>query len=161
MASASKTETAARKAKSAVEEAKDTAASVATDAKERVKHEALSRAEAVQDTAAGEVGNVARALRKAASEARSGSPQERSFGQMADVLADASEAIGQKDLGTIANDIGDFARRNPLLFIGGAALAGLAVSRFAKASAPVQTHTAHASSADAAPYRTAARGASR
>ncbi|MCA1776477.1 MAG: hypothetical protein LC676_12950 [Loktanella sp.] len=153
MATKSRTEKVAETAKTAVEEARDTATSVASDATQRVKSEARDRAEAVQSGAAGEVDNVASALRKAASEARKGSPQERSFGQMAEVLADASEAIGQKDLGTIASDVSSFARRNPLLFIGGAALAGLAVSRFAKASGSEARH-ASASGSDIDPYAT-------
>lgn len=142
MADKSRTEKVAETAKSAAEEVRETATGVAHDASDRIRSEAMSRAESVQSGAAGEVGNVANALRKAASEARKGSPQERSFGQMAEVLADASEAIGQKDLGTIAGDVGAFARRNPLLFIGGAALAGLAVSRFAKASSADSTSAA-------------------
>ena len=114
MAAKSRTEKVADNAKAAVDEARDTATSIAHEATERVKSEARDQAESVQSGAAGEVDNVAKALRKAASEARKGSPQERSFGQMAEVLADASEAIGQKDLGTIAGDVSSFARRNPL-----------------------------------------------
>ena len=39
-----------------------------------------------------------------------------------------------KDLGEVAGDVSDFARRNPLAFLGGAALLGFAGTRIARAS---------------------------
>ena len=125
---------ASTQAKSVVNDVTEQAKSVAHDAKETIKSEVTARADAAKGAAAQEVGNVASALRKAASESRTGSPQERTFGQIADTLADASDAISNKDLGTALSDVGNFARRNPLTFLAGAALAGFAVSRFAKAS---------------------------
>ena len=121
-------------AKSVVNDVAEQAKSVANDAKETIKSEVSARADAAKGAAAQEVNNVASALRKAANESRTGSPQERTFGQIADTLADASDAISNKDLGTAISDVGHFARRNPLVFLAGAALAGFAVSRFAKAS---------------------------
>ncbi|WP_394152010.1 hypothetical protein [Loktanella salsilacus] len=121
-------------AKSVVNDVTQQAKSVANDAKETIKSEVTARADAAKGAAAQEVNNVASALRKAANESRTGSPQERTFGQIADTLADASDAISNKDLGTAISDVGHFARRNPLVFLAGAALAGFAVSRFAKAS---------------------------
>ena len=125
---------AAAEARSVVSDVTAQAKTVAHDAKETVKSEVASRADAAKTAAAQEVSNVASALRKAANESRTGSPQERTFGQIADTLADASDAISNKDLGTALKDVGDFARRHPLTFLAGAALAGFAVSRFAKAS---------------------------
>ncbi|MCB5199962.1 hypothetical protein SAMN05428995_104223 [Loktanella sp. DSM 29012] len=121
-------------AKSVVEDVKEHAKSVAEDARETVKSEVTARAKAARSAAAGEVNNVAAALRRAADESRDGSPQERTFGQIANSLADVSETIGNKDLGTVVSDAGNFARRHPLTFLAGAALAGFAISRFAKAS---------------------------
>ena len=73
-------------------------------------------------------------LRRAADELRGGSPQERTFGQMADALADVSDNVRGKDFGEMAGDMSDFARRNPLAFLGGAALLGFAGTRLARAS---------------------------
>ena len=122
------------RAKGVVDEVKEQAKSVAADARETVRHEVEARTTAARDAAAGEVNNVASALRRAAEESRKGSAQERTFGQIADSLADVSDTIGNKDLGTVVSDVSTFARRNPMTFLAGAALAGFAVSRFVKAS---------------------------
>lgn len=113
----------AQKTKSAAEGAAKDAASAAA-----------RRAGDAKASAANEVSGVASALRTAASEMRSGSPQERTIGQIAGGLADASDALREKDLGEMAQDLSAFARKNPLVFLGGAALIGFAASRFAKAS---------------------------
>ncbi|WP_236630387.1 hypothetical protein, partial [Sulfitobacter sp. HI0040] len=99
-----------------------------------VSHEAASYADQTKETAADEVKSVSSALRHAADDLRSGSPQERTFSQIADGLADASEAIRGKDLGELVNDLNSFAKRNPAIFLGSAALIGFAATRFAKAS---------------------------
>ena len=126
-------------------EAKDkvttVAADVASDLKSRAREisdtittQATTYAGQARDTVADEVGSVASALRSAADEMRSGSAAERTFSQIADGLADASEAMRDKDLGQIVNTLTEFARRNPMLTMGGAALLGFAATRFAKAS---------------------------
>jgi hypothetical protein len=131
-----------------VEGAAARAKEMAAGAAKTAKHEAGARADAAKGAAAQEVGNVASALRKAAVESRSGSAQERSFGQIAHTLADASDAIKNKDLGTVVEDVSSFARKHPMTFLAGAALAGLAVSRMIKASEPVQHDDAEASNDD-------------
>lgn len=113
------------------------AAGAAQDTYARARSAAEGQAERGKSAAASEIENVADALRKAAGDMRHGSPQERTFGQIAESLADASEAIRDRDFGQIAGDVSDFARRNPLAFLGGAALAGFAVTRFAKSSQSV------------------------
>jgi hypothetical protein len=123
------------------DKAKDVSKTVAQDVKARaqgvteaVASEAGDYAGRVRDEAASEVKDVSSALRTAAREMRSGSPQERTFSQIAEGLADASDAMRDKDLGEIVGAASDFARRNPVLFLGGCALAGFAATRFAKAS---------------------------
>ncbi len=143
----------------AADVASDAAADVkqtAKDMADSAKAEAAARAGAARDSMAEEVSDFASALRTAAGELRSGSPQERTLGQIAEGLADASDTIRNKDLGEAARDISDFARRNPLAFLGGAALVGFAATRFAKAStdghAGSTTHTrGHSPSAPAQP----------
>ena len=122
------------KTKEVAEAVSETAKEHAQDLSRTVVTEAKDYAGQAKDAAAGEVKNVASALRTAASELRSGSPQERTFGQIADTLADTSDALRDKDLGEMVGAINDFARRNPMLFLGSAALIGLAATRFAKAS---------------------------
>ena len=117
-------------ATSATEEVKATAQGVA----DTVATEAENYAGQAKDAAAEEVKGVASALRTAAKEMRSGSPQERTFSQIAEGLADASDAMRDKDLGEMVGALTDFAKRNPMIFLGSAALIGLAATRFAKAS---------------------------
>lgn len=114
-------EEAAATAQSSVEGLKAGAEDMANSARETAE----STAEAVADRAS----RAADTLRDAAASLRDGSFQERSFGQLAASLADASDAIRDKDLGQLSRDVSNFARRNPLLFAGGAALLGFAVAR--------------------------------
>ncbi|ETX11438.1 hypothetical protein OCH239_20065 [Roseivivax halodurans JCM 10272] len=106
----------------------------AEDMTARLQEEAMHQTERAKTGAASEMSGIASALRKAAEEMRSGSPQERTFGQIAESLAGASDALRDRDLGEIAGDVSAFARRNPIGFLGGAALAGFAATRFAQAS---------------------------
>lgn len=106
-----------------------------------VATEAGTYASQAKDTAASEVKDVASALRTAAEEMRSGSPQERTFSQIAESLADASNSMRDKDLGEMVGAVSDFARRNPMVFLGTAAMIGFAATRFAKASTSATSGT--------------------
>lgn len=117
------------------EQAKIAASTVARDAADTAR----GHAEAAKSSMADEVSGVASALRTAADQLRSGSPQERTFGQIAEGLADASDAMREKDLGELVRDVTTFARRNPMVFLGGAVLIGFAATRFAKASSEPET----------------------
>ncbi len=117
------------------------AGSVASDIKsattrkfDNVAQGVRSHADDAETEAASEVDDVASAPRRAADEMRGGSAQERALGQIASSLADASDAIRDKDLGEISQDINKVARDIPILFLGGAALLGFAASRYAKAT---------------------------
>ena len=106
----------------------------ASDALGSTMREAQAKAETAKSGVADEMSDVASALRVAAEEMRSGSTQARVFAQMAESLAEISQTIQQKDLSEMVTSAGDFARRNPLVFLGGAALLGFAATRLAKAS---------------------------
>lgn len=123
------------KVKTASEEIGAAARETASEAADAVREEATRQADSAKSGVADEMSDVASALRKAASDMRDGSPQERTFGQVASALADVSDSIRGKDLGEMANEVSAFAKRNPMLFIGGIALAGFAATRFATASA--------------------------
>ena len=121
-------------ARGAVDDLAHEASKTAQNAKDRVTDEVSRQAEAGRDGVANEISDMGQALRRAAEELRSGSPQERTFGQMANTLADLSDTVRDKDLGEIVNDVSGFARRNPVGFLAGAALLGFAGTRLAKAS---------------------------
>ena len=99
-----------------------------------ISSEAANYADRAKGTIADEVQSVASALRTAADEMSRGSASERTFSQIANGLADASDAMRDKDLGQIVSVLSDYAKRNPLIFLGGAALVGFAATRCAKAS---------------------------
>ena len=96
--------------------------------------EVKSQANTAKANAAEEVKGVAMALRRASEDLRGGSAQERTLGMIATSLADASDAIRDKDLGEILQTVNKVARDNPVLFIGGAAILGFAASRYVKAT---------------------------
>ena len=89
------TTTAAPGSKSTMDAAEDAARDVknealhaAKDLRDAAFEETRNRAEHVKDGFADEVSSVGSALRRASDELRQGSPQERTFGHMADALAD-------------------------------------------------------------------------
>lgn len=108
--------------------------SAAKEAAQTVKEEAHAQAVGAKDNVAGEVKSIASALRTASNDMRDGSPQERAMGQIAETLADVSDSIRDQDLGEMATTAISFARRNPLVFLGGAALLGFTAARFVKSS---------------------------
>ncbi|XKM42997.1 nutrient deprivation-induced protein (plasmid) [Rhizobium ruizarguesonis] len=94
--------------------------------------------------AARQVGGVATALEKAGAEMESSGQAEvgryaRQIGRSVQTVARRMEG---KDIGEIATMTEDFGRKQPLAFLGMAALAGLAASRFLTASAKRQTTAA-------------------
>lgn len=119
---------------SAAEGLAEDAKSKARDAGEAIVDKARERADTAKDNVAEEISSVSSALRRASDDLRDGSPQERTFAAAADALADVADTVRGKDLGEMADHLSDFARRNPLAFLGGAALLGFAGARMAKAS---------------------------
>ena len=112
----------------------DSARRTASDAADTARGMAADQTDRAKEAVAEEVSGVAHALRTAADDLREGSAQERTFAQLADTLADAAEAIRGKDLGEMVSEATHMARRNPMTFLGGAALLGFTAVRFAKAS---------------------------
>ena len=126
----------ASKVKDSIKDASGTVAAMAKDAGESAKAQVAAKADAAKGNLADEIDTTASALRKAASDMRDGSPQGSTFSYLADGLADMAETVRGQDLSEVVTATGNFARRNPLAFLGGAALLGFAVTRFTKASAP-------------------------
>lgn len=54
---------------------------------------------------------------------------------------DASDAVRDKDLGEMVGAVTDFSKRNPVVFLGSAALIGFAATRFARASGDSSTRS--------------------
>lgn len=105
----------------------------AEDAKEQIR----SMAEMGKDRVADKLDHVARALRGAGENLQS---EDQDLSQYADVLGDkveqASRFLRDHQAIDLADGIERVARRQPWLYLGGAFVAGLAIGRFLKSSAP-------------------------
>ncbi|PZX16218.1 hypothetical protein LX81_02069 [Palleronia aestuarii] len=110
------------------------ARSTAQSAMSQASHYAQDRAHDARDGVAGEVSDIASALRKAADSTRGGSFQEQAFQALAGTLADTADSIKSKEPGDMLAEVGRFARANPLAFLGVATLVGFAASRVAGAT---------------------------
>jgi ElaB/YqjD/DUF883 family membrane-anchored ribosome-binding protein len=125
--------------------AKDTIKTGADAAVERVKDVVSEQA----SFAARQVEGVATALQKVGTELEGADQAEvgryaKQIGRSVQAFAERMEG---KDMGEIANMAEDFGRRQPLAFLGIAALAGLTASRFLTASATRKTASSNRPSA--------------
>lgn len=118
------------------------------DAAQAVKQEAANFASTAQERARGAVdrrketatrtlGDVATAIRRAGEELdqRDQSVVSRMVHQTADTIENLTQTLADKGPDELLDTVRDFGRRQPLAFIGGAVLIGLAIGRFARASA--------------------------
>ena len=116
--------------------AKENASELGTKAKAAAANEAVAQADKVKDAAADKVQQTADAAGAAASELDPASPQAQAVKQVADRIEGIATKLRTADIRQLADQATDMARRNPLLFIGGAAIAGFAAARFLKARDP-------------------------
>jgi hypothetical protein len=103
---------------------------------DRVQRDAAQLGEAQKDSVAARVGGVADSLRGASESLRT--KDERMAANLTDAAAEQletlSENLTRKDLGTLARQITDLARRHPAVFLGGAVMLGFTAARFAKST---------------------------
>ena len=116
--------------------AKDHIQDLGAQAKETATQEAVARADEAKNTAAYKVQQAANAADSAAGEFDPNSPQAQAINQVAERIEDVAAQLRTADVRDLADQATDFARKNPALFIGAAALAGFAAARFLKARAP-------------------------
>ena len=109
------------------------AAGVVDAARERAEGFAEQQKHAGADRAEG----LARAVHRAAEELQGTSPQLAQYvRQAAASVHHLSRDMRGRSVGDLLGDVEGMARRQPLAFFGAAALAGFALSRFLKSSAP-------------------------
>ncbi|MBD3665921.1 hypothetical protein ACFQD0_19460 [Sulfitobacter aestuariivivens] len=144
--------------KKSAEAAAATASSMAQDAAESAKATLAAKSTEAKDGLAGEMHDTAAALRRAAHEMRDGSPQGSTFSYLADGLADMADSVKDQDVSDVPGIVNNFARNNPMAFLGGAALLGFAATRFAKASEPSRDPVTPARATPAYPAQTAPMG---
>jgi hypothetical protein len=104
---------------------------------DEAKSAATGKVEETKDQAAGEIARTAEGL-AAAAEKMEGSPlQQDLLREAADGLKQIARAVEGKSIGAMAAELSEFGRQNPVAYLGGAALVGFALARFARASTPV------------------------
>jgi hypothetical protein len=100
------------------------------------KEKAGGAVERGKETATATLGQFANAIRKAGDELSQNdqSPAARVVKQAADGLESLSRSISDKRPEEMLDAVRDFGRRNPMAFVAGAVLAGLAVGRFIRST---------------------------
>ena len=95
-----------------------------------------SRVDEQKNRAADGLGGIADVFRTAGNELRNENETLAQYVDMAsDQLRRFADTIRQRGVNDMMNDVNQFARRNPAMFIGGAFLVGFGIARFMKASA--------------------------
>lgn len=115
------------------ETAKQQAADLAADARDGIQREASRRVDDAQHMAADTMQEAADAAAAASAQFDANSIQAEAVRKVADSIDNMANQVRATDLETIVRDVSNFARRNPLIFIGAAAAAGFAATRFLKA----------------------------
>jgi hypothetical protein len=101
-----------------------------------IQQKVSSRVDEQKNRAADGLGGIADVFRNAGNELRNENEALAQYVDMAsDQLRRFADRIRERGAADMINDINQFARRRPAMFIGGAFLVGLGVARFLKASA--------------------------
>jgi hypothetical protein len=101
-----------------------------------IQQRVTSRVDEQKNRAADGLGGIADVIRNASNELRNENEALASYVDMAsDQMKAFAEQIRQRGVGEMIDDVGQFARRRPALFIGGAFLVGLGIARFLKSTA--------------------------
>jgi hypothetical protein len=125
----------ARAARAAVQERAGQLGEVARSSLDDARSAVAEQSAAVKDQAVDEIARTARGLEAAAQELEGSPLQQELLREASDGLKQISRAVSGKSVGAIVEDLSDFGRHNPVAYLGGAALAGFALARFARASA--------------------------
>jgi len=132
----------AREAGAAAQERLGDLRDAALSGLDEARSAATEKAGEAKAQAADEISRTARGL-EAAAEQMEGSPlQQDLLREAADGLKQIARAVEGKSIGTMAAELTEFGRQNPVAYLGGAALVGFALARFARASTPSETDRA-------------------
>jgi hypothetical protein len=132
-----RTSTAADRTSDDIPSVTDKAKSDIAQAAETAKAEARRIASQQKEAGADRLGEVAGAVHGAARSLEAGMPQMASYVHDAAVrLEDAARTLRTRNVDDLMGEISRFARSQPALFFGGAMLAGFALTRFLKSTAP-------------------------
>lgn len=136
------------------------AESTASTIVEQAQQTAETQISVKKDEAASALHSVAEAIRDGGQRMRQDQPQIASFAEQAARKVDeASSYIEQHDVRDFVGQVESFARREPVLFLGGAFAIGFMAARFLKASSPT-SHDGRGGSANSGDYYGDTRGRS-
>ena len=124
------------KAKGAADRAAEEAGRQARSALDDARTAADEQARKAKDYAAGSFSESAEAIGRAAEEMPAGSVRHELLREASEGLGQIGRSLENRSIGELARGLSDFGRRNPVAFLGGAALVGLALGRFVRASSP-------------------------
>lgn len=124
-----RTERVRAKGKEVLREGRDAAAQAFDTASDAIEEH--------KSTFAGQIDDIATAARNAAGDLRNRDQQAVAdwIERAADGIRHASVSLRENDLKAIYSEVENLARRQPAIFIGGTALLGFAMARFARSSA--------------------------
>lgn len=123
---------------------------------ENIRDKALGIVDQRKEAAVGELGTLAGALRRAGTELSENSGLAgTAVNTIAERVESISKSLGDKDLRSVMGDVEQFARRNPVAFVGGSVALGFIASRFLKSDpnavpAPQPRSSSHAQASFAA-----------
>ncbi len=101
-----------------------------------IQQKVASQVDAQKNRAADGLGGIADVFRSASDQLRNENETLASYvDQASDQMRRFANQIRQRGVADMMNDVGQFARRRPALFIGGAFLAGLGLARVLKSTA--------------------------
>ena len=101
-----------------------------------IKQNVTSRVDEQKNRAADGLGGIANVIRNAGNELRNENEALASYVDSAsDQLRRFADQIREKGVADMLDDVHSFARRRPVVFVGGAFLVGLGIARFLKSSA--------------------------
>jgi hypothetical protein len=122
---------------------KATPKTAAKDVAAKAKADAQAAADEVKDNAADSVDAQAEQIRDAGKAFDDNPYARQAADQISDGLTQMASSLRHADLRSIQTDLTQFARRNPLLFFGGAAAVGFLAARALKASEQAQYEVDH------------------
>lgn len=122
------------------ENMKDRAKRLTQDARDSVAETAREQGEEVRDAAVEQADKVADAARDARQNFDSSSLQAEALKAVSQQIEGVTQRLRDRPIEDLIDDAAVFARRNPLLVLGGAAILGFAAARFLKAEP--RTHRA-------------------
>jgi hypothetical protein len=102
-----------------------------------VKDEIVDTVDAAKAKGVDQISGVSRAVHGAADELSRELPQAAGYiHSVADRMESASSALRERSVEDLVSSLNNFARRQPAAAFAGSVLAGFAISRFLKSSAP-------------------------